>query len=698
MENDRVRANVQKMIGLQAPEADIDGYLASEGLTPEQFKSSVSAPPMPEPDIRLGLSNDPPATQPLSEIPHRLNEMGRSFANGATFGQANKVEAALSPGNYKSNLAKQDQIDAATPPEIKNVGEVAGLVASPATRAIGAGVSRFIPMVSGRGIMGLGQRYANYGTQGGITNTLYQATLGDQEKAKASAAGTGAVGAVGMVAPEGGGAAQSALTAAENFGKGALTGVVPPAVFEGAAPVMRAVFSPILSRLRPEEAAIAGIGRALERGNLTPEMLAAKDAKRGPAAMLANSAPSVTDYARDIAQFPGRARSMAQAGFGAQAGGRMATSGGAVGRVEGAINGSLTDETAKATTDALVDLRTRTSSPLWAGLFKEARVPDSPVLTSLATNPEVRRGMMIGQNIARNDANAVGQALDPTKFNVNGRPTFQAWHAAKEGLDDIQFSGGDNIVNPTTGKLTKYGQSINRMRESVLEELKLHYPEYDDALNTWSGPTQAMRMIELGAKAARGDARVSTELMSGLTDNERDFARIGYADQAKYLASKTKDGANVVKALFGDQNARRNAEAFFPTRAEFNEFRKSLAIESGFHADKGTVLGGSPTASRTLGAEDVAQDIGKATLDGASHGGATGAAAGALSKSWNYLKAEPEAVRDAAGRMLFTTDPAEKAKVIEALRKQQAAGTTYGRPGARMISPIGVFGATKFGF
>lgn len=40
----RIQGNVQKMISQQAPTADIDGYLAQEGMTPDQFKASITSP------------------------------------------------------------------------------------------------------------------------------------------------------------------------------------------------------------------------------------------------------------------------------------------------------------------------------------------------------------------------------------------------------------------------------------------------------------------------------------------------------------------------------------------------------------------------------------------------------------------------------------------------------------------------------
>lgn len=707
------------------------------------FADPNTVPDPNNPAQRIPRTSAPPD---WSKAPEVLNDMARGVADYGTFGQANRVSAALGAatgvggefGEYGKNLATQRSLSEEAknrptagapghPGTPYNTGAGLGLVANPANRWVSKSAGSFLP-TNLPGGLGLAKRYANYGLTGGILNTLYEATLGDKEKVGESAAASGGLAAAGMVAPEGGGAARAALDHGKNFVKGAGLGVLPPAALETAGPVAKFIFSPILKRINPDEAFFAGLGRALQRSKWTPKMFGAKMDKMGDAGMPANVGSGVTDYARDIAQFPGQARTQAQAAFNVQSGGKMATTGGAPGRVENAINSTLTDETARATTTALVDLRTRTSRPLWGRLFMRPatptpaarpqgamfsgvelppqgpgpalvpKVPQSDVLDVLATNPEIQRGMAIGQSTARNMTNAEGRALDPGRFEVDGRPTLEAWHSAKEGLDDILFSGGDNIVNPLTGQLTKYGKSINDMRKSVLEELKLHYPEYDEALQAWAGPTQATRMIDLGAKLAKGDARVTADLIADLTPNELEFIRIGLADQAKYLVSKTRTGSNVVNAIFADQNQRRNLALLFPNRRDFNEFRKVLAAEEKMHTSKQAVLGGSPTAPRLLGAEEQAKDIGRATIEGAQQGGATGAAAGFLGRGWNYLKAEPERVRDVAGSYLFSTDPARRAELIRQLQNQYDKGQIYGNPGLASAQPYGLFGLKTFGF
>src|SRR3990167_4443488 len=55
----RVERNVRKMIGLNAPEADIDAYLQEEGHTPESFRSAIKGTlepkPAPEPTTMESL-------------------------------------------------------------------------------------------------------------------------------------------------------------------------------------------------------------------------------------------------------------------------------------------------------------------------------------------------------------------------------------------------------------------------------------------------------------------------------------------------------------------------------------------------------------------------------------------------------------------------------------------------------------------
>lgn len=713
----RVTAPDGKAYVVTAPDGasqdEVMAYVQKQALAPaaESAPAEAAATPAPEPEATPWIPYDqqepfqipgkaewfvkrkdgsPMVTQvpqgqghsgTWGQVPQTLDNMARSFADYASFGQANKGEAALdtmlNDDSYDENLAHEKLKSEGIGPVTRQTMGMLGLIASPVNKLFSLGAAKAIPEIGGK-IGDLATRYGRYAMQGGLLNTLYGATLGNEEDAAKSAAATAGVGAMGMVAPpEGGGLPGVVEKAAADFGKGAAFGAGGSAAIEAGPAVLKTLAAPLLKRLNPEEAFFAGLARAGDRAGLTPEMMAAKETKLGEPGMLANIGGQVTDYARDIAGFPGKARQAAQTGFARQAGSPLATRGGAVGRVEGALNQNLTTEEAQATVDSLVDMRSRTSGPIWREMFSTPRVPRSNQLDILAENPEVRGGINGGLKTVRNDANALGIRTSDADYFVDGQPTFQAWHAGKEKLDDILFSGSEEVVHPLTGQLTKYGRSIRNVRNSLLEELQLQFPEYTEALSTWSGPTQSMRMVELGQRVARGDARVTRELVSDITEGERDFLRIGYTDQMKYLASKVKNGANISKTLFGDQNSLRNAEMIFRNRDEFNHFRSQLARETKFHTSKQTVLGGSQTAPRLAGMEDAAGDIGQVVVDGATHGTA-GAAANLATKGMKWLRSEPEAVRDVGAQYLFTTDAAKKAYALEQLRKIHNSGNAFG--------------------
>jgi len=73
---DRVQENVRKMMEQNAPEADVVGYLKSEGFTPTKFQAAVaSAKKLGGPPVEAGF--------------------GRSLLQGLTFNTADEIEASM---------------------------------------------------------------------------------------------------------------------------------------------------------------------------------------------------------------------------------------------------------------------------------------------------------------------------------------------------------------------------------------------------------------------------------------------------------------------------------------------------------------------------------------------------------------------------------------------------------------------------
>lgn len=633
-----------------------------------------------------------------ADVPQRLDDMARGFSNFATFGQADRIAAAAGAGTgiqgdiggYDKNLAAQTAASEAAKtrnPVAYNAGGGLGLAASPVNKVIGAVADKALPLLNSAGELApFLQRYANYGLQGGILNTLYQAAFGDKDTAQKSATGAAGIGAAGMVAPEGGGVGKIAM----DFGKGAALGAVPPAVLEGGGTILKSVLAPLLTRLNPEEEALARIAKATKEDDLTPDMMASKIAKRGDQAMVADLSPGLQKLGGDTVQYPGEGRTFAQRQLASREGSKLATTGGAVGRVETALGTTLSDQTAVDAAKNLIQQRTEESAPVWKQLFSEPSVPESSTLDVLAKNKVVKRLMASGQDTATNFANSLGEELPVTAFAQGGKPTLQGWHAVTSELGNTISEIRRGVIpqppDATLASLEAIHASL--MKQLTNPEVNPLADQFQEALDTWAGPSAALDALQLGAKAARGDARLTTQLIGDMTDSEREFFRIGLADQAQFLASKSSSGLKAVNAIFGDQNQRRNLEAVFDTRAQFNQFRQAVAREQNFAVTKNMAIGGSPTATREAGMAELSKEIGKATLEGAKEGGAEGAlmqgGKAAVKGVWVSLT-QPEAMRAAMARYLYTRDPSERQALLDKIAALNAHQSIFARPGAGYI-------------
>lgn len=217
----RIKRNVAKMAAQGAPEQDIDGYIASEGVTVDDVRNFREAPQSPESqqsvDLRGELSamTQNPARGQYEMLPGWQkpivagSDILQTFANGATMGFGDKAVAAVrSPftgKSYDDELAEQRRLTTGARNRAGGAGlasEITGAVAAPMALA-GKGLT-----LAGRGgtaamtgTKGLAARTALMGAEGAGYGAL-TAAGNDQD------IGTGALlgaagGAAGNVIGEG---------------------------------------------------------------------------------------------------------------------------------------------------------------------------------------------------------------------------------------------------------------------------------------------------------------------------------------------------------------------------------------------------------------------------------------------------------------------------------------------------------------
>lgn len=107
---DRIKRNVKKMADMGAPEADIDGYIASEGVTIDQVR-----------EYSLAQNNGGAVVENQLSIPQQAIGGGMSLAKGYTFGLGPKVAAAVGAGISKPILEGVEMLGGREAPALSDL-------------------------------------------------------------------------------------------------------------------------------------------------------------------------------------------------------------------------------------------------------------------------------------------------------------------------------------------------------------------------------------------------------------------------------------------------------------------------------------------------------------------------------------------------------------------------------------------------
>ncbi len=228
---DRVKRNISRMISLNAPEADIDAYISSEGTTIDEVRAYKVQPEAAKPGVS------------------RLESAGRGAIQGATFGFGDEIYGGVK-GAYDALTSDKSLADAyAENRDAVRSANKAAQEANPGSYLAGevaGGIA--VPVGAAASGVRLGTRL------GGEALTL------GQRAAQGARAGAGVGAAYGLGTAEGDIPTQAIETAKGAIAGAAMGGVAAP-VIDAAGAVARGVGA----QFRPREAAASKVVEALER-------------------------------------------------------------------------------------------------------------------------------------------------------------------------------------------------------------------------------------------------------------------------------------------------------------------------------------------------------------------------------------------------------------------------------------------------
>lgn len=540
-------------------------------------------------------------------------------------------------------------------------------------------------------------RYAGYGVQGGAA---------------------GAVTGLGNAQSDDGGlpsAGDVAKSVVSNTAIGTGVGVSLPGIAEGGRWAANKAVQPFVDRIAksgPANAAARKTVEALESRGMTPEQLAAKMRVRNQdgQGMIADVLP---ELAEDAAQVRGPAQNAAVRNLTTRQGTIMSPSGQGD-RISQSVFKNLSGENFQQTVDDLSAARSADASPKYDKAFgfdtgEDYKMVKSELVDRLMTRPVFRNGLRRGIADALDEGAITGKDVRTFKTYLEGSglnekdvvlkqtPTIRILDAAKQGLDSILQEGGKKIRHPVTGRMTKRGRRIEHMRSELVDELDRLTPKnpetgvstYKEARDAWAGPSRSIDMMSRGRQFIKEGGADETKAFFGkLSESEKEFYRIGVAKQLKDMLEAAGDEANKAKKVFGNEMMRGKLEALFKTRAEFNDFRKQILLESERSNTKQTVIGNSATGRRLAGQEQFGFDPTGPAIDIAT-GNVRGGAVNMLRQGARALTAPPKKTA-AELAVLFSRDPAKQQQFIDSLSNRAIASRLLGHgPLPRTLPPFG---------
>lgn len=645
----RVRGNVEKMIGAGAPAHDIDDYLASEGYTPDTFRSAVKTPGA------VGQGGAP--AMPPEPSPERgLLQRGADFMRDQAAWQVTRgVNAAANSASFG------DMISPAAP--VRN----ALAMAFPQTMAdLDSGkLLRRGQAAAGVPVVNTPEQYG-----GKVADAAVEAAIGS-----AAFPGSGArnvfPAAVGGAASEGAGQATagSRWEIPARVAAGAAGGVAAAGLQAGGGAVVKGVRN-ALGANNADDVATGIVARAATRDKLTPKQLMDQAKALGDDAMPVDAGgENVKGALRGSIAAPGEARTTVRNAFMDRAEKEGA-------RVGASVDRNVSPKGLTQTVDDIIEARARASRPA----YEAAGVPSDP--KAYAAAPQLS-GQAV-TDLIKNSAD-VRRAIAAAKR----LPDYKDLPDTSMVLLDKAYKniGGMADEARRAGNGERF-RDMESLRRSLLDAIDAENKQYSVALATFSEPSKLKDAAELGAKLFSANTRpdVVKRDFARLSDDAKEAFRVGVAEHLRKVVG-ARDSTNVAGRVMGGPDAQARLTAVLG-KDEAERIMADLAREKTFTRTMRDVTQGSRTAPMLADAADNADAAG--AVSALARGEPVNALMRTLkSVGGRVTEGRNEAVNKRVAEILTSMKPEDRTAMVNAFEQSIAR--------QRLTSPRNAFRAGAIG-
>mgnify|MGYP000315447600 CR=1 FL=1 len=569
---------------------------------------------------------------------------GRAFMKGMLFNFRDEITAILAEPTsfvtggeeYKQRLTRERALESAFQaqrPILSTTSELGGGFATPAGVLGGA--------VKGGSILYKGLKA---GLAGAGMGALAGAGMGETAEERLAGAKTGGViGAV--VAP----VATAAVPVASKVG-----GAIGAAGKAATMPFAR--IGEAVAR-EPADRAARMVARRLKQAGVTGKELEALKKSPKPEAIADIDSAGVQSLSRLVAQSGGRGAELARSLNARQFGDDAVM--GAAERIErDLISAGAPKTSVRESRVGLDAIKREKAGALYEKAFQR---PVPPKMREELTNIYDRISASGALNNAKKIADAEGRPFTGDPLSSMTFQDMQYIQRSLRGLSSQQYKAGNSEL----------GKAVKELRDEFVDVIDSYNPDFKQARGVYAGAEASRAAMEAGENFRKmADVGEIKEFVKNLTPDELHHFRVGVAQSIRRDIEKAADGRNLSDVLANSRRKLRQLSEAFPAKG-FKQLEEALEKEGKMARTRGKVLGGSQTFQTGQAAEEVAaEELGliQRMMSGYSREGLSGGVAPLAPAGQRALMGVGDETSEQLGRLLFSTDPASRARAIEKVR------------------------------
>lgn len=584
---------------------------------------------------------------------------------------------------YQTQQNNREALESENHPVASGLGDAAGFVGSMATMLpkAGAAATAVLP---------------------GAWNTVK--TLGASARNNALiSAGIGEANAIGSTS----GSAQDKIAAAYPAGVGsAAIGAALPIVAQGITSGVSKLASTIIDRLTASdsETAIAKLAkRFAQDSNITPEQTQTVLENLGPNASLADvGGANVQKLGKTILNTPSKGANDTtnfllgrQRGMGPRVQDIVKTGFG--------NNAEFNDTIAN-----LQAAQQEQAAPLYQKAFVANQSMQSPMIDRVLKTPAGQSALKAAAIKMQNDMSLMGvndpalmeQAqlagqYTPSSGGISSGLKLRTLDYVKRALDDqigtAQRTGENDNVRILSGLKNNFVKALDSADQTATKNSPGLYAQGRSA---YSGGAKSLEALEMGRNFMNEDSQVTAKDVSNLDPGDKHFFQIG---AARALSDKAAaNPANTIKNIISNDLWKQRLQAAMPSQDHYYDFLTNAQNEATMQATKNAVLGNSSTASQL---KDMAEENGQSikmpydlnvgNIIDASQGDLKGTMLQIGKHYANKAMAPKPAVADQLGQMMFSNNPQQNTKTIQAWQKYLTPQTSIPFAISPQLNPFG---------